>query len=177
MCIQKVCRICMCSSLKYFAKVFIAIKSHLDKNAQQGLTAVLSIYFPFYIWFSLSTLYLGDDHLILGVGDLIIIFYLGGGLTSLACVHTYTWNATRSMCCLNAASDGGSLTRQESFDKANFTLSLFRSLWTDLALPFGSYRSAPLLGATQRHPFLILARRQFIKFLSKIQQNTKLWQI
>jgi hypothetical protein len=30
--------------------------------------------------------------------------------------------------CLNAASDGGSLTREESFDKANFTLSLFRSL-------------------------------------------------
>ena len=46
---------------------------------------------------------------------------LGGGLASLACVHTYTWNATRSMCCLNAASDGGSLTREESFDKANFT--------------------------------------------------------
>ena len=55
---------------------------------------------------------------------------LGGGLASLACVHTYTWNATRSMCCLNAASDGGmcclnaasdggSLTREESFDKAN----------------------------------------------------------
>ena len=44
---------------------------------------------------------------------------LGGGLA---------WNATRSMCCLNAASDGGSLTREESFDKANFTLSLFRSL-------------------------------------------------
>ena len=66
---------------------------------------------------------------------------LGGGLASLACVHTYTWNATRSMCCLNAASDGGSLTREESFDKANFTPSLFRSLWTDLALPFGSYRS------------------------------------
>jgi hypothetical protein len=34
------------------------------------------------------------------------------------------------------------LTREESFDKANFTLSLFRSLWTDLAPPFGSYRSA-----------------------------------
>ena len=32
---------------------------------------------------------------------------IGGGLASLACVHTYTWNATRSMCCLNAASDGG----------------------------------------------------------------------
>jgi hypothetical protein len=44
---------------------------------------------------------------------------LDGGLASLACVHTYTWNATRSMCCLNAASDGGSLTREESFDKAN----------------------------------------------------------
>jgi hypothetical protein len=44
---------------------------------------------------------------------------LGGGLA---------WNATRSMCCLNIASDGGSLTREESFDKANFTLSLFRSL-------------------------------------------------
>ena len=53
---------------------------------------------------------------------------LGGGLASLACVHTYTWNATRSMCCLNDASDGGGLTREESFDKANFTLSLFRSL-------------------------------------------------
>jgi hypothetical protein len=34
---------------------------------------------------------------------------LGGGLASLACVHTYTWNATQSMCCLNAASDGGIL--------------------------------------------------------------------
>jgi hypothetical protein len=43
--------------------------------------------------------------------------------TSLACVHTYTWNATRSMCCLNAGSDGGSLTREESFDKANFSSS------------------------------------------------------
>ena len=53
---------------------------------------------------------------------------LGGGLASLACVHTYTWNATRSMCCLNAASDARSLTREESFDKANFTLRLFRSL-------------------------------------------------
>jgi hypothetical protein len=40
---------------------------------------------------------------------------LGGGLASLACVHTYTWNATRSMGCLNAASDGGSFTREESF--------------------------------------------------------------
>jgi hypothetical protein len=29
------------------------------------------------------------------------------------------------------------LTREESFDKANFTLSLFRSLWTDISLPFG----------------------------------------
>jgi hypothetical protein len=67
---------------------------------------------------------------------------LGGSLASLACVHTYTLNATRNMCCLNAVSDGGSLTREESFDKANFTLSLFRSLWTDLALPFESYRSA-----------------------------------
>jgi hypothetical protein len=28
------------------------------------------------------------------------------------------------MCCQNAASDGGSLTREESFDKANLTLSL-----------------------------------------------------
>ena len=28
---------------------------------------------------------------------------LGGGLASLACVHTYIWNATRSMCCLYAA--------------------------------------------------------------------------
>ena len=53
---------------------------------------------------------------------------LGGGLASLACVHTYIWNATRSMCCINAASDIGSLTREESFDKANVTLSLFRSL-------------------------------------------------
>jgi hypothetical protein len=44
---------------------------------------------------------------------------LGGGLASLACVYTYTWNATRSMCYLNAPSDGGSLTREESFDKAN----------------------------------------------------------
>jgi hypothetical protein len=40
-----------------------------------------------------------------------------------------------------SCTDGGSLTREESFDKANFTPSLFRSLWTDLALPFGSYRS------------------------------------
>jgi hypothetical protein len=68
---------------------------------------------------------------------------LGGGLASLACVHTYTWNATRSMCCLNAASDGGSLTGEESFDKANFTPSLFRSLWTDLALPFGHTDQLP----------------------------------
>jgi hypothetical protein len=66
---------------------------------------------------------------------------LGGGLASLACVHTYTWNATRSMCCLNAASDGGSLTGEESFDKANFTLSLFRSLWTDLAILLWKYTS------------------------------------
>jgi hypothetical protein len=46
-------------------------------------------------------------------------------------IYTYTWNATRNMCCLNAASDGESLTREESFDKANFTPSLFRSLWTE----------------------------------------------
>ena len=41
--------------------------------------------------------------------------YSIGGLASLACVHTYTWNATRNMCYLNAPSDGGSLTREESF--------------------------------------------------------------
>ena len=53
---------------------------------------------------------------------------LCGSLASLACVYTYTLNATRSMCCQNVASDGGSLTREESFDKVKFTLSLFRSL-------------------------------------------------
>ena len=64
---------------------------------------------------------------------------LDGGLASLACVRPYiTWNATRNMCCLNAASDGGSLTREESFDKANW---VYLDLWTDLGLPFGSYRS------------------------------------
>jgi hypothetical protein len=52
---------------------------------------------------------------------------LGGDLASLACVHTYTWNATRSMCCLNAVSDGGSLTREESFDKANFTKQILNA--------------------------------------------------
>jgi hypothetical protein len=43
---------------------------------------------------------------------------LCGSLASLACVYTYTLNATRSMCCQNAASDGGSLRREESFDKS-----------------------------------------------------------
>jgi hypothetical protein len=35
------------------------------------------------------------------------------------------------MCCLNAASDGGSLRREESFDKANFTLSFSMSILLD----------------------------------------------
>jgi hypothetical protein len=61
---------------------------------------------------------------------------LGGGFASLACVHTYTWNATRSMCCLNAASDGGSLTREESFDLANIQLqNCSKSYSTILEMP------------------------------------------
>jgi hypothetical protein len=44
----------------------------------------------------------------------------------------------------------------------------------DLYNSLGAEMANILLGATQRHPFLVLARRLFIKFLNKIQQNTKL---
>jgi hypothetical protein len=43
------------------------------------------------------------------------------------------------LCRLNVSSLGGSLTKVESLTVANFTRSLFRSIWHRFDFPFGSY--------------------------------------
>jgi hypothetical protein len=61
---------------------------------------------------------------------------LDGGLASLACVHTYTWNATRSMCCLNAASDVcGCQGNEECRNQLSHQLSVAENLGNDEDCP------------------------------------------
>jgi hypothetical protein len=127
-------------------------RSHVSWNRVKGLRPMAGFFFFLFSFFfvsQVSALDVAWTILVVSqifsyrqlVWRLVSTFFISLTTADKFCVHTYTWNATRSMCCLNAASDGGSFTREESFDNANFTLSVFRSLWTDLVLPFGSYRS------------------------------------
>ena len=61
------------------------------------------------------------------------------GFSICAFKHIFVLYEDLRTCCLNVSSLGGSLTKVESLTVANFTRSLFRSIWHRFDLPFGSY--------------------------------------
>ena len=60
-------------------------------------------------------------------------------LVSCAFIQIFLCKEVLNSCCLNVASQGGSLIKLESLHVTSLTRNLFRSLWQRFDYPFGSY--------------------------------------